>query len=415
MGNDPEAVMGATDVGFIANLYYAASAEIVAKAAAVLGREKEAREYRALAEEQYGYVKDEYYSRTGRCCVKTQTALLLTLKYGLSDNVELTKTMLRQLFADADFKLRTGFVGTPLMCNILSDAGMEDIAWKLLLNEDYPGWLHEIKLGATTVWERWNSLLDDGTISGISMNSMNHYAYGSIVEWLFRHAAGLNVSEAHPGCRHLKIAPSLNWSLREQETVYDSPAGEYRSAWKLVDPTHVELSVTVPFGCTAGLMLCAKTQEAAAELSGQITEGRFQKEYLAVAEGCAEEGGALYDLLFHERTKNKTYVVSRARRGVKQALLHYERLAYCEGLSLLRVRLETGRTHQIRVQFASRGLPLAGDGKYGAQNRRCPLALFSCALSFRHPKTGEALRFDALPEEAWPWTLFSEALRSGEK
>ena len=162
----------------------------------------------------------------------------------------------------------------------------------------------------------------------------------------------------------------------------------------------------------AGLMLCAKTQEAAAELSGQITEGRFQKEYLAVAEGCAEEGGALYDLLFHERTKNKTYVVSRARRGVKQALLHYERLAYCEGLSLLRVRLETGRTHQIRVQFASRGLPLVGDGKYGAQNRRCPLALFSCALSFRHPKTGEALRFDALPEEAWPWTLFSEALRS---
>ncbi|MCF0136572.1 MAG: family 78 glycoside hydrolase catalytic domain [Lachnospiraceae bacterium] len=253
--NDPEAIMGATDVGFLANLYYAVSAEIVANAAAVLGLEEEEKGYRTLSAEQFGYVRDEYYSKTGRCCVKTQTALLLTLKYGLSDNTELTKKQLHQLFRDSDFKLKTGFVGTPLICNILSENGMEDIAWKLLLNEDYPGWLHEIKLGATTVWERWNGLLDDGTISGTSMNSMNHYAYGSIIEWLYRHVAGLNISEKHPGCRHLDIAPSLNWALREQETVYDSPAGEYRSAWRLIDSRHVEISITVPFGCTATLAL----------------------------------------------------------------------------------------------------------------------------------------------------------------
>ena len=268
MNGDAEAVLGATDEGFIANLYYAASAEIVSKAAAVLGKTEDEKAYRALADEQYRAVKDEYYSKTGRCCVKTQTALLLTLKYKLSDNVELTKQMLRKLFADADDKLRTGFVGTPLLCNVLSDNGMEELAWKLLLNEEYPGWLREIKLGATTVWERWNSLWDDGTISGVGMNSMNHYAYGSIVEWLFHHAAGLNVSEKHPGCRHLEIRPSLNWALREQETVYDSPAGEYRSAWKLIDPTHVELSVTVPFGCTASLTLPhSKDGDAPIELS----------------------------------------------------------------------------------------------------------------------------------------------------
>ena len=161
----------------------------------------------------------------------------------------------------------------------------------------------------------------------------------------------------------------------------------------------------------AGLMVYAKTAQAAAALSRQIAEGDFQKEYLAVAEGCAEESGALRDLLFHERTKNKTYVVSRARRGVKEARLRYERLAFREGLSLLRVQLETGRTHQIRVQFASRGLPLAGDRKYGAQNRGCPLALFSCALSFRHPLSGEALRFCAMPGEDWPWSCFSPELR----
>ena len=84
---------------------------------------------------------------------------------------------------------------------MLTDNGMNDLAYELLLNEEFPGWLYEVKLGATTVWERWNSLLTDGTISGISMNSMNHYAYGSIQEWMFRHVAGINTMESHPGAR----------------------------------------------------------------------------------------------------------------------------------------------------------------------------------------------------------------------
>ena len=276
MNGNAEAVFGATDEAFIANLYYAASAEIVSKAANVLGLAEDEKAYGALADAQYAQIMDEFFSKTGRCCVKTQTALLLTLKYHLSDNTDLTKRQLRKLFTDAGNKLRTGFVGTPLMCNILSDNEMEDLAWKLLLNEDYPGWLHEVKLGATTVWERWNSLLDDGTISGISMNSMNHYAYGSIVEWLFRHVAGMNVSERHPGCRHLDISPSFHWDLREQETVYDSAAGEYRSAWKIVDPTHVEVSLSVPFGCTATLSLPHRKEGAP---SIHLSAGQYSFSY----------------------------------------------------------------------------------------------------------------------------------------
>ena len=268
MHDNPEEVRGATDVAFIANLYYAVSAELVSKAAHVLGKADDEAAYRALADEQFRAVKEEFYSVTGRCCIKTQTALLLTLKYHLSDNVELTKKQLAQLFADAGDKLRTGFVGTPLMCKILSDNGMENLAWKLLLNEDYPGWLHEIKLGATTVWERWNSILDDGTISGTSMNSMNHYAYGSVVEWMFRRIAGLDVGTELPdgspaaGCRFMKIAPALHPDLGHQETVYDSPAGEYKSSWILTDPSHVTVSVTVPFGCCAALTLPGKKDGA---------------------------------------------------------------------------------------------------------------------------------------------------------
>lgn len=253
-----EEVMGGTDEEFIANVYYAASAGLVAKAAEVLGRREEAEKYDKLSQEQFAVVKEEYYSATGRCCVRTQTAMVLTMKYRLSHNEELTRKHLEKLFKDSGHKLRTGFVGTPLLCNVLSENGYDDLAYELLLNEEYPGWLYEVKLGATTVWERWNSLLPDGTISGIGMNSMNHYAYGAVAEWMFRYAAGINPAEGTVGFQKVAFAPRLSWKLRSMEGEYDSPAGRYCSAWKLTDPWHVELSVTVPFGCAATLKLpCA--------------------------------------------------------------------------------------------------------------------------------------------------------------
>ena len=250
-----EQVLGATDEEFIANLYYAASAGIVAKAAAVLGDTAMQKEYDTLSREQFDLVKKEYYSATGRCCIKTQTALILTLKYHLSDNEALVKAQLTKLFDDNNGKLQTGFVGTPLLCSVLSDHGLDELAYRLLLNEEYPGWLHEVKLGATTVWERWNSLLDNGKISGISMNSMNHYSYGSVLEWMFSHVAGLRVMEEAPGYRKMQIAPIPNWDLRSADASYDSPAGQYVSSWKLTDPEHLDYTVTVPFGCEAQLLL----------------------------------------------------------------------------------------------------------------------------------------------------------------
>lgn len=200
-------------------------------------------------------MKEEYYSVTGRCCIKTQTALLLTLQYHLSDNEALTRQQLRRLFALSGDKLRTGFVGTPLLGNVLSANGMSDLAYELLLNEEYPGWLHEVKLGATTVWERWNSLLDDGKISGISMNSMNHYAYGSILEWMFRCVTGIDRREGVTGFREVDMVPVPNWELGSAEAHYDSPSGVYRCAWELTDRKHILLKVSVPFGGKAYLTL----------------------------------------------------------------------------------------------------------------------------------------------------------------
>jgi alpha-L-rhamnosidase len=255
MNGNPEQVLGATDEEFIANVYYAASAELVAKAAEVLGLTAEVEKYRAISQEQFDIVKKEYYSATGRCCIKTQTALLLTLKYNLSDNRELTIRQLKKLFEKTGNKLETGFVGTPLLCNVLTENGMSELAYELLLNEDYPGWLREVKLGATTVWERWNSVLDDGSISGTGMNSLNHYAYGSVIEWMFKHAAGIQLDPQKPGCRRIDFKPLLNWDIRKIAAEYDSPAGLYKIHWKMNDPTQVSLSVSVPFGCEATIQL----------------------------------------------------------------------------------------------------------------------------------------------------------------
>ena len=159
----------------------------------------------------------------------------------------------------------------------------------------------------------------------------------------------------------------------------------------------------------AGLTVCAKTREAAAALSRAIAEGAFRKEYLAAVHGAPEPSAGEYtDLLFKDAKKNKTYVVKTARRGVREARLAYETVSaagtpWGDG-SAVRVRLFTGRTHQIRVQFAARGNPLFGDGRYGARDK-CPcLALFSHKLAFPHPATGETVSFEKTPEgEIWEY------------
>ena len=159
-----------------------------------------------------------------------------------------------------------------------------------------------------------------------------------------------------------------------------------------------------------GVMVFAKTAPAAAKLSQAIAGGTLQKEYLAVLERSPERAeGELSDLLFHDRTKNKTYVVSRQRKGVKEAKLAYRVLDVQNGLCLVRIRLYTGRTHQIRVQFASRGMPLVGDGKYGSRKNAASPALWSYALTF--PTGGAIARIRALPEAAGVWAPFEQALR----
>ena len=144
-----------------------------------------------------------------------------------------------------------------------------------------------------------------------------------------------------------------------------------------------------------GVMVYAKNKVAAAELSKQIQNGQMIKEYVALVEGVPPEEGVLEDLLFKDSKKNKVFVVDRQRAGVKSAKLSYRCLAAGEK-SLVRIRLYTGRSHQIRVQFASRGFPLVGDKKYGARGTEKEIRLFSCCLTFMH--NGKTCNYSAFPD-----------------
>jgi len=160
----------------------------------------------------------------------------------------------------------------------------------------------------------------------------------------------------------------------------------------------------------SGVMVYALTEKAAAALSAQITDGSLKKEYAAVLKGEVPESGELRDLLYHDPRGNKTYVVDRMRRGVREAVLEYRIAARASAengiLSLADIRLHTGRTHQIRVQFGSRRYPVAGDARYGGGKGQ--IALFSRALTLRHPVSGKEMRFTALPPRTEAWAYFSE-------
>ncbi len=160
-----------------------------------------------------------------------------------------------------------------------------------------------------------------------------------------------------------------------------------------------------------GLMVYALSPAAAAVLSKDISENTMIKEYLSVCEGRPEPAqGEMRDLLYHDAARNKSYVVKRRRRGVRDALLTYRVEETRDRLSLVSVRLFTGRSHQIRVQFASRGLPLLGDGTYGAKERSGGIALWSYRLSFPHPASLEPLSFFVLPPASGPWLQFVDTL-----
>ena len=156
----------------------------------------------------------------------------------------------------------------------------------------------------------------------------------------------------------------------------------------------------------SGLMVLARNAAAASELSRQIREDQFQKEYLAVVHGVPEKSGTLTDLLLRDKARKMTVVVDQPQKGAQEAILDYALQATTQGMSRVRIDLKTGRTHQIRVQFSSRGMPLVGERKYAVLEDDCEIALWSHKLCFYHPKTGQWMEFSKEPPAIYPWSIF---------
>ena len=247
-----QSLMGGTDNGFIMSVYYYNSVKIASLTAKELGNKEDEERYKAQMEKIYQAILDEYFAPNGKLALDTQTAYVLSLHFGIYRDKNRIIADFKERLRKDFYRMKTGFTGTPLILPCLFDNGMDDDAYRILYNEECPGWIYAINLGATTIWERWNSLLPDGTISGTNMNSLNHYSYGSVCEAIYSRIVGLK--NLVPGWKKVAIEPHLNYRMKHVRFKFASPSGTYEVKWQMENDEFV-LNVVIPHGCKATVKL----------------------------------------------------------------------------------------------------------------------------------------------------------------
>lgn len=275
---------GATPTDLICNAYYAYSTDLFVKTAESLGKE-EADRYRELRDHIVEKFQETYFDKDGFMTAQTQTAHIVALYFGLTPKryIRQTAQRLKELLDKEGGHLVTGFVGTPYFCLALSGSGCVKEAYELLLKEDFPSWLYQVKMGATTVWEHWDGLKPDGSMWSADMNSFNHYAYGAIGEWMYRVMAGLEADEKEPGFRHAVYYPRIGGGLGFVKGRYHSVYGEHQIEWR-TDDDCVTMAVCVPPNTTATVRLDGAKEVIEADgLSFKNAEGYMEAE---AGSGC---------------------------------------------------------------------------------------------------------------------------------
>jgi alpha-L-rhamnosidase len=239
------------DADVVATAYLARSADLVARAAAELGYDDDARTYAAFATETRRAFAREYVTPTGRVLSDCPTVYAISIMWDLlpdHSQREAAGRRLADLVRASAFRVSTGFVGTPLILDALCRAGEHDVAYRLLLEKDCPSWLYPVTMGATTVWERWDSMLPDGSINPGEMTSFNHYALGAVADWMHRSVAGL--APLAPGYRHVLVRPIPGGGLTWAAATHLSPYGEVSVRWQR-ENGQFRLEVRMPVGTTA--------------------------------------------------------------------------------------------------------------------------------------------------------------------
>lgn len=252
-----ESSVGATDVYLVANAYYIYVTEIVKKTAEVLEKREEAAYYQKLYEDTLKSFQKEYYTDRGRIVCETQTGCVLSLYFHIAKEKDREKILhaLTTNIENHKNHLTTGFVGTPYLCHALSENGAHDMASVLFMKEDYPSWLYAVNMGATTIWERWNGIYPDGSMPHPGLNSMNHYANGSIGDWIYRKIGGINQLEA--GYHKFYIRPMFVRGIEEADTQLETPYGKIRSYWKC-QGKKIQIKICIPANTTAIVYLPEK-------------------------------------------------------------------------------------------------------------------------------------------------------------
>ena len=228
---------GSSRDDLIASAFYAYSTSLVVKAGKVLGEEISA------YEEQYRRIVSAFREEFPE--YRTQTECILAVQFGLAKDPQETADQLAQMIVDAGTQMKTGFVGTPYLLHVLSDHGHADLAYSLLLREEYPSWLYSVRKGATTIWEHWDGIMEDGSFWSDDMNSYNHYAYGSVIDWMYEKAAGIRPVEEAPGFARLVLAPVPDKRLEWMQASIETRNGLVSSKWEWIGEK-IRYSFTVP-------------------------------------------------------------------------------------------------------------------------------------------------------------------------
>ena len=265
-GDDNDGRAAVTDKYLISQCFFANSTQLMINAASVLGKLEDVTTYTELLKNIKSAFVKEYVTPSGRLVSSTQTAYVLALQFDMLPEAlrQQAAARLTQNIRDYGNHLTTGFLGTPYLCHVLSRFGHIDVAYRLLLQETYPSWLYPVKMGATTIWERWDGQKPDSTFQTPGMNSFNHYAYGAIGDWMYRVVAGIDTDESTPGYKKIKIMPHPGGKFTHVAADYKSDYGLISSHWK-TDADRLILDVEIPPNTTARIFIPAEGVEGVME------------------------------------------------------------------------------------------------------------------------------------------------------
>jgi alpha-L-rhamnosidase len=278
-GDGIDAGRNATPKDLVGTAYYAYAMGIIRDIAGALGKDEDAGFFGAKRDEAVAAFQKNFVTPSGRIAVVSQTANLMALAFDLLPEALRPAAVDRlvALIADRNWHLSTGFLGTPLLCPVLTRFGRLDVAFKLLMQETYPGWLYPVSIGATTMWERWNSWTPDKGFVEVGMNSLNHYAYGAIGEWIYATLGGIAIDPAKPAYKHIQIAPKPGGGIKLAKAQLRSMHGPIEVQWQITSGTF-KLHARIPANTTATVTLpSGMVHEVASgshEFSEAISDGK---------------------------------------------------------------------------------------------------------------------------------------------